>query len=155
MARRLRLDVEKPAHGWAMVRLTVPGGQLEFAASYTPRDSIGDLARVASGLIAGTPESVVIWNAEPVEYEFRFAAAGGRTRLEVHEFPDFRRQVASARRPLLAAAEDTTAIARALWRALRRLQGMMPEEEFAASWGHPFPLDAVDHLGDQLRGQPT
>jgi hypothetical protein len=145
------LDIEKPAHGWATVRLTLPDAQLEFVASYTPRDSICELARVASGLIKGMPESVVIWNTEPVEYEFRFVAADGRTRLEVHEFPDFRRQGPSARKPLVAVEEDSRLVARALWRGLRRLQGMIPVEEFAASWGHPFPLDAVERLGDHLR----
>ncbi len=155
MASGLRLDIGKPVYGWAAVRLTVPGTRLEFAASYTPRDSIGDLASVANGLIAGTPESVVIWNTEPVEYEFRLVAGGGRTRLEVHKFPDFRRRGRRLRTPLAAAEEDTSTAARVLWRALRRLQGAMPEVEFEASWRHPFPLRAVERLGNQLRGQPT
>lgn len=155
MTSGLRLDIEKPAHGWATVRLTVPGVQLEFFASYTPRDSISDLARVASGLIAGMSQSVVIWNTEPVEYEFQFVVVGGRTRLEVYEFPDFRRQSPYSRRPLVVTEEDTSTVARALWRGLRRLQGAMPTEEFAASWLHPFPLYAVACLGVQLRGQRT
>ena len=155
MASRLRLDVEPPAHGWAIVRLSVPGVQVEFPASYTPRDSIDDLARAARGLLAGVPDFTVIWNTEPDEYEFRFAAAGSRTRLEVHEFTDFQRQRRYSGRPLVVVEEDTRTVARALWRALRRLQGAMSEEEFAASWKHPFPLDIVQRLGDELRVQPT
>jgi hypothetical protein len=96
MAEGLRLDIEPPAHEWSTVRLTAPGVGLEFAASYTPRDSIGDLARAAAGLAAGLPEQVVTWNTEPAEYEFHFATAGGRTRLEVRQFPDNRRQRAGA-----------------------------------------------------------
>ena len=153
MASRLRMDVEAPAHGWTTIRLTVPGVQLEFTASYTPRDSIGDLARAASGLLAGLPDSVVIWNTEPVEYEFRFVVVGTRTRLEVHEFPDFRCEGRDVVRPLVAVEEDTSTVARALWRGLRWLQGAMPEEDFAASWRHSFPRDVVERLGDQLREQ--
>ncbi len=77
MVKGLRLDIEPPVHGWATVRLTAPGVSLEFAASYTPRDSIGDLARAATGLVAGEPEQVVTWNTEPLQYEFRFMIAGG------------------------------------------------------------------------------
>ena len=59
MAERLRLDIEAPAHGWAAVRLTAPGVALEFTASYTPRDSISDLARAAAQSLAGAPDQVV------------------------------------------------------------------------------------------------
>lgn len=46
---------------------------------------------------------------------------------------------------------DAIAAARALWRGLRRLQGTVPAEEFAAAWGHPFPAATVERLGEQLR----
>ena len=76
MTDGLRLDIEPPLAGWAMVRLTAPGVRLEFAASYTPWDSINQLAQATAGLLAGLPEQVVAWNTEPVEYEFRFATKG-------------------------------------------------------------------------------
>ncbi|MDG3005490.1 hypothetical protein [Paludisphaera mucosa] len=152
MAEGQRLDVEAPAHGWATVRLTAPGVALEFTASYTPGDSIGDLARSAVQSLAGVPEEVVTWNTEPVECEFRFMAVAGRTRLEVYEFPDARhlRRDVDARTALVEG--DTPAMARAVWRGLRRLQGSVPACEFAAAWGHPFPVAAVERLGEGLRG---
>jgi hypothetical protein len=150
MGDGLRLDIEPPAHGWATVRLTAPGTALEFAASYTPRDSIGDLASAAAGLAAGVPEQVVTWNTEPAEYEFRFATAGGWTRLEVWQFPDHRRQKGHGKVGALVEG-NAAAVALALWRALRRLQGAVPPEDFAAEWGHPFPIVVVVQLGELLR----
>ena len=88
MASGLRLDIESPKHGWTDVRLTAPGVELAFTASYTPRDSISDLAHAAMGVIAGVPDQVVTWNGEPTEYDFQFVTEGRRTRLEVYEFPD-------------------------------------------------------------------
>jgi hypothetical protein len=152
MAEGLRLDIEAPAHGWAAVRLTAPGASLEFTASYTPRDSISDLARAAAQSLAGVPEQVVAWNTEPVEYEFRFMTSAGRTRLEVHLFPDTRRPRRGVEAPTALAEGDTPAIARTVWRALRRLQGSMSADEFAATWGHPFPAATVERLGEGLRG---
>src|SRR5579884_444051 len=146
MVKGLRFDLEPPSHGWATIRLTAPDVQLEFAASYTPRDSLGDLAHAAAGLLAGLPERIVAWNTEPVEYEFRFATRSGRTRLEVHQYPDSRRR--------WRVVEDATlVIVRAIWRGLRRLQGATTTETFAAAWGHPFPSSTVEQIGKELHGE--
>jgi hypothetical protein len=151
MMNKLRLDIEPPVHGWATVRLSAPGVAVEFAASFTPWDSIGDLARAAAGLVAGVPEQVVAWNTEPVEYEFRFVTTSGRTRLEVHEFPDHRRHWRRTEIPLTVVEGTPVAIARPLWRGLRRLQGAVSAEEFTAGWRHPFPAAAVERLGVELQ----
>jgi hypothetical protein len=148
----MRLDIELTLLGWARIRLTAPGVNLEFTASYTPWDSIGELARVTAGLLAGLSEQVVAWNTEPMEYEFRFAAKSGRTRLEVHHYPDSRRRWRLAEVPVAVLEGDTIGIARAIWRGLRRLQGTVSAEEFAQAWGHPFPVSTVERIGEQLEG---
>jgi hypothetical protein len=153
MTEGLRLEIGPPAHGWATVRLTAPGVALEFTASYTPRDSISDLARVADGLVAGVPEQIITWNTEPREYDFRFTTAGGWTRLEVRQFPDSRRQRGHGGTAAVVLEGGTVAVARALWRALRRLQGTVAAEEFAMAWRHPFPAATVEQLGEQVRVQ--
>lgn len=150
---RMRLDIEPPLRGWAKIRLTAPGARLEFAASYTPWDSIDELARATAGLLVGLPEQVVSWNTEPVEYEFRFTTEDGRTRLEVYQYPDTRRQWRRAEMPVAVVEGDTSGIARAVWRGLRRLRGAVSAESFAAAWGHPFPANTVERVGEQLQGQ--
>jgi hypothetical protein len=150
MADGLRIDIESPQNGWAMVRLTTPDVLLVFAASYTPWDSIGELARVTAGLLDGLPEQDVTWNTEPVEYEVRFATKGAQTRLEIHQYPDTRRR-RQAEAPVAVVEGDTIGIARAIWRGLRRLQGTVPAEVFAATWGHPFPSGIVERIEQQLR----
>jgi hypothetical protein len=150
MATSFRLEIEPLSHGWVTVRLTTPGVNLAFTASYI-QDSISGLARAADGLLAGVSDHTVTWNTEPVEYDFRFVMAGGRTRLEVHEFPDRRRRWRRVEVPLAVVEEETTSIGRALWRGLRRLQGAMSAEEFEVCWRHPFPTAIVERLGAQLR----
>lgn len=153
MVEGLRLDIELRSRGWATVRLTAPEVALEFTASYTPRDSISDLARAAAGLVVGVPEQVVTWNTEPVEYEWRFATAGGRTRLEDRQFPNYRRQRGRLGDLEAVVEGDTVVLARTLWRGLRRLQSMVAAGEFALLWGHPFPAATVERLGERVREQ--
>lgn len=152
MAGGMRLDIEPPRVGWAMVRLTAPGVRLEFAASYTPWDSIGALAHATAGLLAGLPEQVVNWNTEPREYEFRFTTAEQRTRLEVCQYPDTRRR-RTAKVPVVAIEGDALGIATAVWRGLRRLQGAQSAEAFAEAWGHPYPSEIVERMGQRLRAE--
>ena len=153
MVKGLRFDIEPPSHGWATIRLTAPDVQLEFAASSTPRDSLGDLAHAAAGLLAGLPEQIVAWNTEPVEYEFRFATRCGRTRLEVHRYPDSRRRWRGVEVPVAVVEDAPLVIVRAIWRGLRRLQGATTTETFAAAWGHPFPSSTVEQIGKELHGE--
>jgi hypothetical protein len=151
MVKGLQLELEPPADGWVTVRLTAPDPTLELDASYTPRDSIGDLAQAASALVAGVPKQVVTWNTEPVEYDFCFSSTGGRTRLEVRQFPNHRRQ-RGRDGALVAVAEDVTGtLVRAVWRALWRLQGAVSAEAYVRSWRHPFPTGTVERLGAQIK----
>jgi hypothetical protein len=152
MTDGLRIDIEAPQNGWASVKLTAPQVLLEFPASYTPWDSIGELARATAGLLAGLPEQVVAWNTEPVEYEFRFATKGSQTRMEIHQYPDARRRRRHAGAPVAVVEGDTIGIARAIWRGLRRLEGTVSPEVFATTCGHPFPIGIVERTGEQLRG---
>jgi hypothetical protein len=146
MADRIRLDIEPPINGWAKVRLTGPEVLVEFVASYTPSDSIGELARAAKSLLAGLPEQVVVWNTEPIEYEFRFVMTGGRTSLEVWQFPDGRTRRCPAA-PIGVVEGATIDVVRAVWRGLRRLQGAISSAPFEAAWGHPFPAETVEQVG--------
>ena len=155
MSDGLRVDIEPPQNGWTTVRLTVADVGLEFIASYTPRDSIGDLAQAAAGLLDGVPEQVVVWNTEPEEYEFQFSAVGGRTHLKVRRYPDHRRRGRRIEALGASVDDDTIRIVRAIWRGLRRLCGAVTAEEFVASWGHPFPIATVERIGEQLRAMKS
>jgi hypothetical protein len=95
--------------------------------------------------LAGVPEQTVTWNTEPVEYDFSFVTADSRRRLEVPEYQDSRRNWPGAKLPLVVVEEDTTVIARALWRSLRHLQGAISAEEFASAWDMQRPGSRGKH----------
>ena len=153
-AKGMRLDIEPPIHGGAKIWLKAEGVDLQFVTSYVPYDSIGDLARAIVDMLTGLPEQVVTWSLEPAEYDFRFATADGRTRLQVYQYPDFRRrwrrQRSSGshgrrrnRQYRSCHLAGVAAFARGgsgRGRSLRRGRG-------------PFPAAAVERIGDLLRGR--
>lgn len=152
-AKGMRWNIEPPVHGWATIRLTAEGVNLEFVTSHVPYDSIGDLARATVDMLTGLPEQVVTWSLEPVEYDFRFATADGRTHLQVYQYPDERRRWRRREVPVATVEDDTVSIALAIWRGLRRLQGAVTAEEFAEAWRSPFPSKAVERIGELIRGR--
>ncbi|MCK6470272.1 MAG: hypothetical protein L6R28_00885 [Planctomycetes bacterium] len=147
--RGWRLDIASPEHGTAEVKFEAPGLHFHIWASYTPFDSIGDLARTALLFFLNKDgERVVAWNTEPVQYELRFATAALRTRVELHEFADHRRPGKSE--PKASAEADTYTVAHTLWLGLNRLQAAAPPEVYEKTWRHPFPTEEVDRLGNCL-----
>jgi len=147
MNNKLRLEIDPPEHGWAVVRLNAPGVSLELNASYTPRDSITDLAGAASALQAGLPAEIVSWNTEPIEFDFEFERSGDQIRLEIRKYRDHSRSRRSKGGELVAVVEsDVETVVNAIWRGLRRLQGHMTGSDFATAWGHDFPTSSVDGM---------
>lgn len=148
MVSQLRLDFLPPSRGWMPVILTAGADRLEFSASYTPRDSVCDLARLVSALLHGETSQTISWYTEPLRYEFRFETKGQRTRLEVFQFPDHRQEDG---RVVLIVEEETQVLGLSLWRSLRRLQGQVATAEYEAEWGHPFPGDVVEQIARRIR----
>jgi hypothetical protein len=143
MADRLRLLIEPPEHRWTSIRLTGPGVDLTFHASGVPQDSLGQLAAAANRLMAGETAVSVFWNTEPEQYEFRLSNEAGKGRLEVH-------QASNDDAPTVEIEVGTKALARAIWRAFRRLEAGCTAAGFQSAWGHPFPGDSVNRLGERL-----
>jgi hypothetical protein len=153
--RGVRFDIEPPRHGWALVRLTAPGNSFECDASFTPRDSITDLARAISSLLAGETSCVVVWNTEPEAFDFNFQASRDSLRLEISEYPNYSRRRKDGGTPIATVESQMTTFVEAIWRGLRRLEGKVSNDEFAAAWHHDFPAAIVHRIGTELRARRT
>jgi hypothetical protein len=151
MTNPLRLDLDRPAHGWTTVRLTLPDGHLEWAASYTPVDSLSGLVGALADLVAGGQDQRVGFNAEPDWHELRLRTTNGLTCVAVWYFSPG--QQAGVLRGTTTA--PTTVVVRALWRGVRRLQAALSAVEFAAAWRHPFPTQRVAHLAEMVGRSAT
>jgi len=150
---QVRFDIEPPVHGWALVRVTAPGVSLEIDASYTPRDSITDVAFAISAMLVGHPIPVVVWNTEPQEFDFDFQTSGDSVRLEIHKFPNHSRSRNHRGTPVAVIESGLTKLAEAIWRGLRRLEGKISHGEYALAWQHDFPAGIMQRIGIELRAK--
>jgi len=146
----IRVEFDRPAHGWMGLRVQAGQAVLSVSASAVPRDSIGDLAGAICFVLKGGPEAVVVWNEEPAEYEFRLSKEGEDVRLVVQSFAGGGRRRGGGKQ-VLAVSGGRLEVCRPFWRALRRLQASMPANEYRAAWGHPFPDAKMSELGLLLK----
>lgn len=142
MAERLRFDVRHEKHGWLWVSLAWDDFATEFPASHVPCDSVGQLAQAMLTLLTYDGPVTVVWNTEPVEWEFRFRRSGPQAELCVWEFEDGRRRTgtgtlrATLSLPLL---ELTAPFTNALVRLGR-------DEAFRAEPGRLFPEALLERM---------
>jgi hypothetical protein len=147
----IEVEFQRPWDGGTWCVIATNQSRLETSASYVPHDSIGDLAAALALVLKGGPEAVVSWNEEPAEYEFRFQGRGGEVRLDVVRHAGHGR-TGRGGHPVLAVEGGRLEVCRPFWRALRRLEGLIPPDEYEAAWGHPFPHEKVSEVGQLLQG---
>ena len=147
----LKFNIDFPANGWANVTLIASGVEIQFTASYTPRDSISDLVRAVSAGIHGDPEFVVSWHCEPAIVDFRFANGNGLTRLQIHKFLDrLQKQNRQSDKLVTVFEGKTQAFYRAIWRGLRRLQTAQTKEQYEAGWRYSYPAESMNRLTEHF-----
>jgi hypothetical protein len=145
----LHIEFDRPRNGSMLSRIRAEERNVEIWASYIPYDSIADLAGAVSLVLKGGPEAKVSWNEEPTEFDFNFVVEGEIVRLFVLRFPDSSRAKAKGTEVLRVTGSQFD-ICLPFWRALRRLESMMPPNEFKAAWGHRFPDAKVREIASLM-----
>jgi hypothetical protein len=141
----LRVEFGKPEHGWMAVALTSGDTRFDVHASYTPRDSVSDLASAASLILKGGVEATLVWNEEPNQVDFHFTAEGDEAMLVATRYPDHQRGKRCGQE-LLRVRGTRADVCLPFWRGLRQLQSKMPSDEYKAAWRHEFPGEKVDEI---------
>lgn len=144
----LEVVFDDPAAGG--IRLVVRGGgeSVEIEATYLYNGFL-ELTLALHRLLFTQGESVVMWQAEPREYEMRFLRIEKAVYLEVEAFPDSRRSANRGER-LLFVTGTYDEICLPFWRALRSLQGRFSEVELQARWLGPFPWNEINKLSAEI-----
>ncbi len=142
--------MESPQHGFMSLRLS--SGKESFVAvvSHAPYDSLRDLIEALSGVLAGDGETIIKWNSEPEEYDFKLAASDDSIKLDIVRYPDHRR---------LAAASSTVFSFRGskldaclpFWKELRDLHRRTIQDEFDRQWRREFPEREMQELTKRVR----
>ena len=150
----LRIEFGRPSNGWIHVRINHAEQELEMDASYVPFDSVKNLAEAVSMMLKGGPEAIVTWNEEPTETEFRFTRNGEQVSLAILRFPNSRRSAGNGK-CVMELQASALHICTAIWRALRRLQADLPSAEYKVGWGHRFPEEELEEIGQMINQSKT
>lgn len=148
MTDDLEISFSPPSAGWINISLHAAAGKLVESFSYV-RPSLADLCASLCDLGGGRPARPVVLDLEPDELELRFEpATADRTTLRVLGFRDQRRGPTADPTTILVHEADTRALVTKFWRALRRLETALPEDEFVRAWRKPFPTAELKALGE-------
>jgi hypothetical protein len=123
---------------------------LEDSFSYSPSDAIAELAEAIDAVVSHAVERHVILHLEPVEVELRFMREeDGLVSVRAVEHPNRARDAPG--HTLFSVAIPFQSLGKAVWRALRVLSTLLPDEEYERAWRHEFPHRIVDQLGARFR----
>jgi hypothetical protein len=140
VATGLKVRIAPPENGWLDVTIRGRAVTVSFTASYTPHDSVTELATALVRLVEFGASSEVMWNQEPGTVRIAVGRRGAIAQLRIEVLAEPERAV------LLMHEASAAEIAIPFAVALDALRNVMVDEHYEASWRHPFPHAAVDTL---------
>ncbi|HEX8128287.1 MAG TPA: hypothetical protein VF527_04235 [Pyrinomonadaceae bacterium] len=149
MSEKLRVVFNSPQCGWMSFELRAGEQSLIDAAASMPYDSLRDLIRALSTLLAGDAELTVKWAYEPDEADFNFKASGERAELEVKWYQNQLRLEGTGERVFLFEGSRLD-LCYPFWKALRDMQSDTEVDEFARNWGREFPESEMKQLTEDI-----
>jgi hypothetical protein len=148
MNEKLRVAFDQPADGWLQLEIHATESAFRDTFSHI-YSSLPDLCEALCDVLVGDIQPRrVVFLLEPAEVELRFAPHDGRCRVSLKLFAGRRRDIDG--RAVFEFDGATADIVLPFWRALRRLQTILPEDEFEKVWREPFPRHEMQVLTDLL-----
>ena len=147
----LRFDLSEPSSGWMPVSVRIGGHELRSAASHVV-DCLTDLVYAGLELLEGRPVRPIVLLEEPEATRLSFVGDRDVIEVEITRHPDLAAaQGARHGTVLLATSMERVALARAIWSAVRPLEGASGRDRIEAGWRHRFPAKEIAQLGAELR----
>jgi hypothetical protein len=137
MNEKLRVAFDEPSAEW--LQLEVHAGESAFRETFSHiYSSLPDVCEALCDVLTGDRQPRrAVFLLEPAEVEMWLAPHAGRCRVSLVLFPGRRRDIDG--RVVFEFEGATADVVLAFWRALRRLQTILPEHEFEKRWRAPFP----------------
>lgn len=150
MNQKLRVSLESPQHGFMSLRLSAGRESFVTVVSCTPYDSLRDLIDALCSVLEGDYETIVKWNSEPEEFDFKLAARGDSVQFDIIRYPDHRRsQKLSSNVFSFRGSKLETCWP--FWKELRGLHRRTMQDEFDRQWRREFPGEEMQELTKRIR----
>ena len=145
MNEKLRVVFNSPQCGWMSFELSAGEQSLTDAVSCTPYDSLTDLIRALSQLLADDTELTVKWAYNPDEVDFNFRTRGDEAELEVKWYKNHLRIEGTGERIFFWQGSKFD-VCHPFWEALRDIQCDREVDEFTRNWRREFPEAEMERL---------
>jgi hypothetical protein len=149
MSEKLRVVFNSPQCGWMSFELSAGEQSLTDAVCYTPYDSLTDLIRALSRLLADDTELTVKWAYNPDEVDFNFKARGDEAELEVRWYKNHLRIEGTGERVFFWQGSRLD-LCHPFWKALRDIQSDTEVDEFTRNWRREFPEREMKQLTEDI-----
>lgn len=154
MAEKLEVTFNSPQCGWMSVGFNAGEREFHTTTAHAPhQDALVELLGILSGLLEAEDfERTLKWNRDPEEFDFAFRKNGGRTRLEIIEYPTDERDRRRGER-VFAYEGATLDVCRAFYETFEQLYAERFEDEFEQNWRQPFPVEEFEEFKTKLIGR--
>lgn len=150
MKQKLSVSLESPQHGFMSLRLSSDEASFVAVVSHEPYDSLRDLIKALCAALSGDCETIIKWNSEPEEFDFKLAAHGEVVELDIIRYPDHRRMT-GASSLVFSFRGSRLETCSSFWKELRDLHRRTRQDEFARQWRREFPEGEMRELTKRIR----
>jgi hypothetical protein len=144
-----RVYFEPPRAGWIRMLVISGSDRIEFDASYTPRDSLGELAIALLALLQSDAEAAITFNSEPEVTVLKLRPSSDQVELMLERYSGHRRDEDAATLLLQRRVPKRQAVL-AFLRPLRTLRRMCSPVVYERAWGHVYPARALEQIEEVL-----
>ncbi|APR78871.1 Hypothetical protein A7982_04218 [Minicystis rosea] len=144
-----RVHFEPPRAGWSRMIVISGSDRIELDASYTPRDSLGELAGSLLALLQSNSEANVAFNAEPAVTVLKLLPIGDQVELRLERSSRHGGHEDTATLMLRRRASKREAVL-AFYRPFRVLQRVVSPDLYEREWRHAFPARALERIEEAL-----
>lgn len=147
----VRFDLSEPSSGWMPISVRIGSDEIRCSASHIV-DCLTDLVYAALELLEHRPVRPIILFEEPEATRLSFVGDRDLIVVTITRHPDL--GAAQSARSGTALVETSVArmpLVRAIWSAVRRLEGAIDRDHIEAAWRNPFPAKEITQLGAGLR----
>lgn len=145
MSEKLKVSFNSPQCGWMSIGFADGAHEFHTTTAHAPHhEALSNLLNALSDLLEKSDaeqEFLIHWNRDPEEFDFRLKASGGKTLLEIWQYPTENRRD-EERQMVFSHAGAIEDVCRAFYETFAQMYEDRETDEFEQNWRQPFPFEA-------------
>ena len=144
MSNKLEVSFNSPQCGWMSIGFGDGAGEFHTTTAHAPHErALSELLGILTDLLdenSTESESVLHWNRNPEEFDFRFIKNGENLTLEIYQYPGEKREAAERER-VFSHEGKIRDVCAAFYATFAQLYADKDTDEFEFNWRQAFPFE--------------